>query len=138
MLPSARSWQGSYDNDDHTMSANTVQLLAATVLIQLTSDPYRLKPVTTQHALTTQHIEVLSGLDDTGRLYAEATTYFTGIHFGQGRWKGKQVMAYGKYVDSLVQVRGQDGSYEWRIRRREVTFFGRVGEEGVMDGEAEA
>jgi len=37
-------------------------------------------------------------------------------------------------VDDLVQVRRHDG-FEWRIRRREVTFFGRVGEEGVMDGE---
>lgn len=90
----------------------------------------------TQHALTTQHI-VLSVDSKT----AEATTYFTGIHFGQGKWAGKEVTAWGKYTDSLCLESGGKGealkgaSGKWRICRREVSFMGRLGEEGVMDGE---
>ncbi len=46
----------------------------------------RLSPVTSQHALTTQHI--LLAPDGQS---ASATTYFTGIHFGKGKWEGKEV-----------------------------------------------
>ncbi len=46
----------------------------------------RLSPVTSQHALTTQHI--LLSPDGHSAL---ATTYFTGIHFGKGKWEGKEV-----------------------------------------------
>lgn len=90
----------------------------------------------TQHALTTQHII----LSTNGRT-AETTTYFTGIHFGQGKWAGKEVTAWGKYTDSLrldSDVKGQSlegASGKWRVCRREVSFMGRLGEEGVMDGE---
>ncbi|KAI4722436.1 hypothetical protein E4T48_01334 [Aureobasidium sp. EXF-10727] len=99
----------------------------------------RLKPVTTQHALTTQHL-----LLDT--VSAKATTYFTGVHLGRGKWTGQQVTAYGKYVDELICVSEEEArntkteteagaSGVWKIQSRTVTFFGRVGEEGVMEGE---
>lgn len=93
----------------------------------------RLRPITSQHAITTQHIEVA----EDGKT-AKATSYFTGIHFGQGKWKGKEVTAWGRYVDELVLVSGRsvpgvDG--QWLISSREVHFMGRLGEEGVMDGE---
>jgi hypothetical protein len=89
--------------------------------------------VTTQHALTTQHIEIT----EDGK-HAKATTYFTGIHFGQGKWKGQQVTAWGKYLDNLVCVEDPDStlpgsSGHWKIEKREVTFMGRLGEEGVME-----
>lgn len=92
----------------------------------LSNPIFRLAPVVTQHALTTQHI----ALSDNGQT-AEVTTYFTGIHFGQGKWEGKEVTAWGKYTDSLTR----EGEGMWRINRREVGFFGRRGEEGVMEGE---
>ena len=93
-------------------------------------------PITSQHALTTQHIEIA----EDGKT-AKATTYFTGIHFGTGKWKGQQVTAWGKYVDDLILVEGQDqsslpgASGQWLIKRREVGFMSRMGEEGVMRGE---
>lgn len=90
--------------------------------------------MTTQHALTTQTINI----DNDGKS-AKATTYFTGVHLGQGRWKGQMVTAYGKYTDELVcvpEVASLAGaSGQWLIKRREVEFMGRVGEEGVMTGE---
>ena len=55
-------------------------------------------------------------------------TYFTGVHFGKGEWEGHNVTAYGKYIDELIKIDGQ-----WRIKRREVKFMGRVGEERVME-----
>lgn len=96
----------------------------------------RLSPVVTQHALTTQHITLIPSAGT-----AKATTYFTGIHFGQGKWKGKEVTAWGKYTDSLrLDPEDKGGSVvgasgRWRICKREVSFMGRLGEEGVMDGE---
>ena len=97
----------------------------------------RLSPVTTQHALTTQHLTI----SPDGKS-AEATTYFTGIHFGKGKWQGQQVTAWGKYVDQVVCMEGTEGKTEvpgasgvWRVARREVVFMGRLGEEGVMEGE---
>ncbi|KAK3678337.1 hypothetical protein LTR78_001634 [Recurvomyces mirabilis] len=94
----------------------------------------RLSPVTHQHALTTQHIEIAAD----GKS-AESTTYFTGIHFGKGKWDGKEVTAWGKYDDRLTLIEGKQSlpgaSGQWFISRREVSFFGRLGEEGVMDGE---
>ena len=96
--------------------------------------PSRLAPIRPQHALTTQTITVSP--DGGG---AEAVTYFTGIHFGQGKWEGKEVTAWGKYTDALVLVRGKESlpgaSGQWLISRRVVTFIGRLGEEGVMEGE---
>ncbi|KAK4554559.1 hypothetical protein LTR86_008414 [Recurvomyces mirabilis] len=94
----------------------------------------RLSPVTHQHALTTQHIEIAAD----GKS-AESTTYFTGIHFGKGKWDGKEVTAWGKYDDRLTLIEGKQSlpgaSGQWFISRREVSFFGRLGEESVMDGE---
>jgi putative IMPACT (imprinted ancient) family translation regulator len=93
--------------------------------------------VTTQHALTTQHLVVDASS-------AKATTYFTGVHLGRGKWEGQLVTAYGKYVDELVCVPAAEienaeietgASGVWKISKRTVTFFGRVGEEGVMEGE---
>ncbi|KXT01613.1 hypothetical protein AC578_8015 [Pseudocercospora eumusae] len=94
----------------------------------------RLAAITSQHALTTQTIEV----SEDGKT-ATATTYFTGIHFGKGKWQGQQVTAWGRYDDELVvtdakaSVPGASG--HWMICKRSVTFQGRMGEEGVMDGE---
>ncbi|EMC93616.1 hypothetical protein BAUCODRAFT_75608 [Baudoinia panamericana UAMH 10762] len=93
-----------------------------------------LSPVTTQHALTTQLIEIAAD----GKT-AKATTYFTGVHFGQGKWEGKEVTAWGTYADTLTLTEGQPSlpgsSGQWLISRREVSFTKRLGEEGVMDGE---
>lgn len=86
---------------------------------------HRLAPVTTQHALTTQTIEI----QEDGEA-ASAMTYFTGVHLGEGKWKGQLVTAYGIYNDELVKEAGK-----WLVRKREVVFIGRVGEEGVMRGE---
>lgn len=90
--------------------------------------------MTSQHALTTQKIVIAAD----GKS-AEATTYFTGIHFGQGKWSGKEVTAWGKYVDTLIIVDAKPSlpgsSGTWRISRRETAFMGRLGEEGVMEGE---
>ncbi|KAK5693333.1 hypothetical protein LTR17_025084 [Elasticomyces elasticus] len=94
----------------------------------------RLSPVASQHALTTQQIEVAAD----GKS-ASAMTYFTGVHFGKGKWDGKEVTAWGRYDDQLVLVETGDhvtgASGSWRISRREVSFTKRLGEEGVMDGE---
>jgi hypothetical protein len=67
------------------------------------------------------------------------------VHIGKGKWQGQQVIAYGKYHDQLVCVQGRGegegdkpeagASGQWMISERTVTFFGRVGEEGVMRGE---
>ena len=91
--------------------------------------------MTTQHALTTQHISI----DEDGK-HAYATTYFTGIHFGQIKWQGQQVTAWGKYDDRLVCLPGSQPSLsgasgQWLIAGREVSFMGRLGEEGVMEGD---
>lgn len=83
--------------------------------------------MTTQHALTTQIITI-----NENNTSASATTYFTGVHLGEGRWTGQLVTAYGKYVDELIFMAS---SAQWLINKREVIFMGRVGEEGVMKGE---
>ncbi|RYP49837.1 hypothetical protein DL768_004529 [Monosporascus sp. mg162] len=96
----------------------------------------RLVPVTSQHALTTQTISIAAD----GKS-AEAVTYFTAIHFGQGKWKGKESTVWGKYVDTLILFEGKESlpgaSGQWLISRREVVFMGRLGEERVMEGEGE-
>lgn len=65
------------------------------------------------------------------------TTYFSGVHFGTGRWEGQTCTAYGKYVDELVLVpnvgaetAGASGA--WRVCERRVEFMARVGEEGIF------
>ncbi|KAI1084308.1 hypothetical protein F5B20DRAFT_524402 [Whalleya microplaca] len=93
----------------------------------------RLAPVTTQHALTTQIITV--AVDGKS---ATASTYFTGFHFGKGKWEGKELTAWGKYLDTLVLADGDaeipGASGRWLISRREVLFTKRLGEDAVMSG----
>lgn len=86
----------------------------------------RLKPVTTQHALTTQTITI----SEDG-ITASAVAYFTAVHFGTGAKEGQSLTAYGKYLDKLVRSETQSG--QWRIKQRECKFMGRVGESGVME-----
>jgi hypothetical protein len=90
----------------------------------------RLKPITSQHALTTQTIHVAADGQS-----AKATTYFTGLHFGTGKWLGQQVTAWGRYEDELVRLPEGEGEGRWLVRRRECKFMGRLGEERVMNGE---
>lgn len=100
----------------------------------------RLSPVTTQHALTTQQITIAASGTE-----AEVKTYFTGIHFGTGKWEGQQVTAWGMYEDTLrvdpegqgQGVEGASGNGRWRVCRRKVGFTKRLGEEGVMQEEGE-
>ncbi|KAK3063231.1 hypothetical protein LTS18_002067 [Coniosporium uncinatum] len=89
----------------------------------------RLGEVITQHALTTQIIEV----NRDGKT-ASAETYFTGNHFGHGKYEGQVLVAYGKYVDQLVCTGQGQGTYrEWRIKKRTVVFMKRIGDEHIMD-----
>lgn len=94
-------------------------------------------PITSQHALTTQSISISA--DGAG---AEAVTYFTGVHFGQGRWEGRELTVWGKYVDTLTLVAGGESlpgaSGQWLISRRQVLFTGRAGEDRIMEGEGGA
>ncbi|KAK7959467.1 uncharacterized protein PG986_004321, partial [Apiospora aurea] len=87
----------------------------------------RLKNIPTQHALTTQMVEI-----QPDGVTANATTYFTGIHFGRGKWQGHHLTSWGSYVDTLVRDDGKPGN--WLISKRTVLFTERLGEERVMDG----
>lgn len=107
---------------------------------------HRLAPATSQHALTTQHINFpppsptghkkKSG--HKGPTSASVMTYFTATHFGKGQWAGKTLTTYGKYIDELVKVEADDEQYDeseighWKVRRREVKFMARVGDERIM------
>lgn len=73
---------------------------------------------------------------------ASAITYFTGCHFGSGDYQGQVLTAWGKYIDELVTVPGGSGAEGeqmsgsngfWRIKKRTVGFFYRVGDEKLMD-----
>jgi len=101
----------------------------------------KLAPVTPQHNLTTQHIEVAAD----GKT-AQATTYFIAVHFGQGKWEGKEVTAWGIYTDRLVclPAAGSDADQQdilpgssgrWLISYRHVKWLARRGCEDVMKGE---
>ncbi|KAF2657345.1 hypothetical protein K491DRAFT_330536 [Lophiostoma macrostomum CBS 122681] len=108
----------------------------------------RLGPITTQHALTTQTITFQTPAhppsnSSPGSVIktANTITYFTGNHFGQGPHQGKVLTAYGKYVDELVcESVAEGGNFEgvqgasgiWRINRRIVGFFSRIGDEKIM------
>jgi len=103
----------------------------------------RLAPVTPQHNLTTQHIEVAAD----GKT-AKGTTYFIAVHFGRGKWEGKEVTAWGIYTDQLVcqpaassEVDEPDvlpgSSGRWLISNRHVKWLARRGCEDVMKGEPE-
>ncbi|KAM5383776.1 hypothetical protein ACJZ2D_001765 [Fusarium nematophilum] len=67
----------------------------------------------TQHALTTQMIN----LNDANS--AEATTYCRAIHFLDGR----SFFAEAKYDDKLVRV-SAEGPDRWQIKERKVTTMG--------------
>ncbi|KAF5573185.1 small subunit of phenylpropionate dioxygenase [Fusarium pseudoanthophilum] len=69
----------------------------------------------TQHALTTQLIQV------TGEKTATATTYCTADIFGEGEDKGKRVTNRGLYQDKLVKG-NFDGREDWKIAERIVTL----------------
>ena len=90
--------------------------------------------MTTQHALSTQTIEMSK--DEKS---AEAMTYFSGIHFGKGRWEGQEVTVYGKYIDTLIKDTTKGNllfpSTRWLISKRELVVMGRTGEVRVMEGE---
>ncbi|KAK8030043.1 hypothetical protein PG993_011334 [Apiospora rasikravindrae] len=88
----------------------------------------RLKNIPTQHALTTQMVEI-----QPDGVTAKATTYFTGVHFGRGKWQGQHLTSWGSYVDTLVRDDGKPGN--WLISKRTVLFTERLGEERVMEGE---
>ena len=96
-----------------------------------------LHAITSQHALTTQQITILPSGDR-----AHATTYFSGVHFGQNEWSGQTCTAYGKYVDELILLPSKDeddgeavlagASGHWRVSKRRVEFMARIGEEGIF------
>ncbi|KAJ3464890.1 hypothetical protein MRS44_009676 [Fusarium solani] len=65
----------------------------------------------TQHALTTQLIEV------TGKKTANATTYCRADIFGVGKDEGKRVTNWGMYQDKLVKDIF-DGREDWKIAER--------------------
>ncbi|KAF2440912.1 hypothetical protein P171DRAFT_523931 [Karstenula rhodostoma CBS 690.94] len=92
----------------------------------------RLGPILTHHSLTTGSLVFA----DDGKS-AVATTWFVGCHFGQGPHEGEVLQAWGRYVDVLGVEEGDSegvpgASGVWRIRRREVGFTKRVGDERVM------
>lgn len=68
----------------------------------------------TQHALTTQLIEI------TGENTANATTYCTADVFGVGENEGKRVTNWGLYQDKLVKG-DFDGREDWKIAERIAT-----------------
>lgn len=103
----------------------------------------RLGPIATHHSLTTQSLLINpspAGSSSHVLKTANATTYFIAAHFGQGRHEGKLLTAYGRYIDELVclvaegqQDEGCHGATGvWRIKRRTVSFTGRVGDEAIM------
>jgi len=98
--------------------------------------PNRLGRIKSQHALTTQSIVINAD----GKT-ASATTYFTGAHFGRETRLGTVLTAYGAYVDELICL-GEEGneqpilpgaSGKWLIKKRNVSFFARIGDEKIMD-----
>ncbi|KAJ6458218.1 hypothetical protein C8R45DRAFT_1110126 [Mycena sanguinolenta] len=82
----------------------------ATIQAVLTSG---LEKVTTQHALSTQVIEVLSESE------AFSVTYYTATHFGMGLYEGEIAVAYGQYQDYWV-LRNQS----WKIQNRNLVYMG--------------
>lgn len=70
-----------------------------------------LEKVTTQHALTTQVINVKANGKE-----AESVTYFSVNYFGTGDLEGEMAVTYGQYQD--VWRKGKEG--EWRVVWRNV------------------
>ncbi|KAF7366993.1 SnoaL-like domain-containing protein [Mycena sanguinolenta] len=72
-----------------------------------------LEKVTTQHALSTQVIEVLSESE------AFSVTYYTATHFGMGVYEGEIAVAYGQYQDYWVLQHES-----WKIQTRNLVYMG--------------
>ncbi|KAF8147056.1 hypothetical protein K438DRAFT_1990026 [Mycena galopus ATCC 62051] len=72
-----------------------------------------LEKVTTQHALSTQVIEVLSESE------AFSVTYYTATHFGMGVYEGEILVAYGQYQDHWVLQ-----NHSWKIQNRNLVYMG--------------
>ncbi|KAL8789663.1 MAG: hypothetical protein Q9195_006716 [Heterodermia aff. obscurata] len=75
-----------------------------------------LAPVRTQHALSTEVIEILEG-ESTAR----SLTYVTATHFGMGAYYGQAVYAYAQYQDDWVR---SCCPHEWRIKTRNQVYMG--------------
>ena len=73
-----------------------------------------LAPVISQHALSTQVIEI-----EKGNRKARSVTYFTASQFGTGNKTGKVLYSYAQYQDSWVKV----GDEEWRIYQRNLVYM---------------
>ncbi|OQO07554.1 hypothetical protein B0A48_07251 [Cryoendolithus antarcticus] len=77
-----------------------------------------LAPVTTQHALSTQVIDINGDS-------ANSTTYLTASHFGSGLYEGQVLYAYGRYVDQLVRVSQAYAKRPiWRVKARNLVYLG--------------
>ena len=92
-----------------------------------------LAPVTTQHALSTNVIDIHGST-------ANSTTYFTASHFGRGAYEGAVLYAYGQYLDELVRVSsGSEYGEEqaWRIQNRTLMYMGPlIGNLSIFSGPA--
>ncbi len=75
--------------------------------------PASLAAVTTQHALNTQIIDILSPTA------AFSVTYYTPTHFGVGIYYGETVTAYGQYQDVWTRQPG----LSWRISHRNLVYI---------------
>jgi hypothetical protein len=71
-----------------------------------------LEKVTTQHALSTQVIEVLSEGE------AFSVTYFTATHFGMGVSEGEMVVTHGQYQDHWALQH-----QSWKIKNRNLVYM---------------
>ncbi|KAM0797088.1 hypothetical protein BDR22DRAFT_975616 [Usnea florida] len=75
-----------------------------------------LAAVRTQHALSTQVVEILES-----EAAARSLTFYTATHFGVGVYYGQVVYAYGQYQDDWVRICCSD---EWRIKNRTLVYMG--------------
>lgn len=66
---------------------------------------------------------------------AKATTYFTGVHFGRGKWQGQHLTSWGQYIDMLVRDDSVSKPGRWLISQRTLVFTERIGDERLMDEE---
>ncbi|KAF6226973.1 hypothetical protein HO133_008414 [Letharia lupina] len=74
-----------------------------------------LSPVGTQHAFSTQVIEILAG-----EVEARSLTYYTASHFGQGDYYGQVLYAYGQYQDDWIKICCPE---VWRIKTRTLVYM---------------
>ena len=85
-----------------------IGVLKSLPVIEKTLGPL-LAPVTTQHHLGTQVIDLLPG-----GCKARSLTYFTASQFGKGKYEGEALYVYGQYQDFLA--RDKDGIWKIQIR----------------------